>query len=74
MSWNCPQKQAIFVLYFAIAMAVAILMICIALMRNSLSAISNANYIQLKPISDSAATDGLKLVQSFIYEDMKTSD
>lgn len=62
------------VLYYALVMTVALVIIGISASRNSITAISNANLIQLQRVSNNASAMAMDILQNFIYQDMKTDD
>ena len=71
---NFRSAQSGVVLYFAIIMSIALLMIAVSISKNSIAAMNNANLIKLRTLADTAGAYGLNLVQNFLYADMKTSD
>lgn len=66
-----PSSEKGAVLYYAMVMLTALVVISLASSRNSINAINNANLIRLNTLVNNASQDALTMVQNFFALDLK---
>lgn len=59
------------VLYFSIVASIALIIMVIALTKNSITAVGNANLVKQRVLTETAAAEQVQMVQNFLYEDLR---